>query len=89
MVYLNSASRSRHSGSLINQSQGGGDKKAGLPYQIGREYYTSILLHSSDPVNGSCCTLKDRMTMRFTPSKFVARPIGGYVGVAQGYYGKF
>ena len=89
MVYLNSASRSRNTGSLINQSQGGGDKKAGLPYQIGREYYTSILLHSSDPVNGSCCTLKDRMTMRFTPSRFVARPIGSYVGVAHGYYGKF
>jgi hypothetical protein len=42
MVYLNSASRSRNVGSLINQPSGGGDKKAGFPYQIGRDTWTSI-----------------------------------------------
>ena len=89
MVYLNSSTKSRNAGSLVTQNQGGGNSKMGFPHQIGREYYTSIFFHSTDPVNKSCCTLKDNMTMKFTPSRFVARPIGGYVGVAQGYYGKF
>ena len=89
MVYLNSSSRSRNAGSLVNRTQGGGDKKAGLPYQIGRESYTSVIMNSTDPVYGSCCTLKNYMTMKFTPSKFKPRPVGVSVNVARGYYGKF
>lgn len=89
MVYLNSSSRSRNAGSLITQSQGGGDKKAGLPYQVGRESYTSVIMHNTDPVHGSCCTLKNRMDMKFTPGRFQPRPVGGSVTIAQGYYGKF
>ena len=30
--------------SLTNKNQGGGPDKAGLPYQIGRESYTSVLM---------------------------------------------
>ena len=38
----NSAKRSRFYAQTINQNQGGGDKKAGFAYQIGRNYMTSI-----------------------------------------------
>jgi len=89
MVYLNSSSRYRNAGSLVNRSQGGGDKKAGFPYQIGRESYTSVLMHTSDPVHGSCCTLKSYMTMPLRSTRFQPRPVGASVNVARGYYGKF
>ena len=88
MVYLNSSSRSRNAGSLVNQSQGGGNKKAGFPYQIGRESYTSVIMNSTNPVYGSCCTLKSYMTMPFTTTRFQPRPVGASVNVARGYYGK-
>ena len=38
----NSAKAARYSGSTTNQEQGGGDKKAGFPYIVGRSYLTSI-----------------------------------------------
>jgi len=86
MGLSNAASRARNYSVIINANQGGGNKKAGLPYQIGRETWSSIFLNSTDPVYGRCCTLKDQMTMKFTPSNYVARPIGGSVTVAQQNY---
>ena len=85
MGLSNAAKRARLYDLTINQPQGGGNKKAGLPYQIGRETWTSIFLHATDPVNGHCCTQKDQMTMKFTPSNYQARPTGPN-SVAQGYY---
>jgi hypothetical protein len=38
---------------------GGGDKKAGFPYQIGRSYGVSNRFNSTDPVHGHCCLLKN------------------------------
>lgn len=35
----NSSKKARYSGSTTNQNQGGGDKKAGLPYQVGRNWH--------------------------------------------------
>lgn len=85
MPLYNSATRSRNATSISNQNQGGGSKKAGLPYQIGRESYTSVIMGSTDIVNGHCCTLKSYMTMTFsTPSQ--SRPIGSNVTVARDYY---
>jgi len=86
MGLSDSAKRSRYYSQYINSNQGGGNKKSGLPSQIGRDSWTSIFLRSTDPVYGRCCTIKDQMTMRFTPSNYVARPIGGSVTVAQQYY---
>ena len=57
------------------QKQGGGEKKAGLPYQVGRESWTSIFLNSTDPITGRCCNLgKIGTTMVFTRNTI--RPIG-------------
>jgi hypothetical protein len=89
MVYLNSSSRSRNAGSLVNRNQGGGNKKMGFAYQVGRESYTSVIMNSTDPVNGSCCTLKSYMTMPLRSTRFFPRPVGGSVNIARGYYGKF
>lgn len=57
-----------------DQNQGGGEKKAGFPYQIGRESWASIFLHSTDPINGRCCNRgKIATTMVFTRN--TVRPI--------------
>jgi hypothetical protein len=86
MGLSNAATRARNYNSIINQNQGGGNKKAGLPYQIGREWHTSITLHSTDPVGGKCCTLKQQMTMKFTQSNYQARGVGVRPDVNPGYY---
>ena len=74
-----STSSSRYtlgSNAITDQSQGGGDKKSGFPYQIGRGYWSSIFFGSCDPVNGRCCTLAEvNKTMVFT--KNTIRPISG------------
>ena len=33
--------------SITNKKQGGGSKKAGLPYQVGRDSWASIMLHGT------------------------------------------
>ena len=85
MGLSNASKRGRNYSQTINQNQGGGSKKAGLPYQIGRESYTSVIMGNTDVVHGKCCTLKSYMTMPFTtPSQ--SSPIGGNVGIARDYY---
>ena len=85
MGLSNASKRARYYNLTVNQNQGGGSKKAGLPYQIGRGSYTSVIMNNTDVVNGHCCTLKSFMTMPFTtPNQ--SRPIGGNVGIARDYY---
>ena len=86
MGLSNAASKARNYSVIVNSNQGGGNKKAGLPHQIGRETWTSIFLRATDPVYGKCCTQKQQMTMKFTSSNYQARPIGGSVTVAQANY---
>jgi len=60
---------------ITDQPQGGGEKKAGFPYQIGRDSWASIFLHTVDPIYGRCCNGKKiATTMTFT--KNTVRPIG-------------
>jgi hypothetical protein len=62
--------------SIINQNQGGGDKKAGFPYQIGRDQWASIFFDTCNPLaSGGCCNLKN---LQFTklPLANISRPIG-------------
>ena len=71
MVLLNAAKRARMASSTINQDQGGGEIKAGLPYIIGRTASSSRAL---DPThNGGCCLYN--MTKNFTNAT-PSRPIG-------------
>ena len=86
MVLYNAATRARNTGSLINQPQGGGDKKAGFPHIIGRDSWVSIFHGATDPVHGHCCTLKRiNVDMPFKPIKS-NRPIWVRPGSAYGAY---
>ena len=71
-----SSSRAQMGSSVYTtQNQGGGSKKAGFPYQIGRETWSSIFFNSTDPVNGHCCTLT-KMQINLFPNASQSRPIG-------------
>jgi len=75
------------SNALTTQNQGGGDKKAGFPYQVGRSWQTSLVFASTVPlVPGRCCKLKDYKTLPISWSRGVrqSRPIG--FGVEQFQY---
>ena len=52
MVLLNSAKRSRNAAQIVNQNQGGGPKKAGTPYQVGRTWWSSIHIGDAPMTNG-------------------------------------
>ena len=72
----NASKKARYAGELVNQNQGGGNKKAGFPYQVGRDHWTSIFLATSDPVHGRCATLKClSKTLVFTN---LSRPVGSW-----------
>lgn len=84
MVLYNASKRSRRIASLITHNQGGGDKKAGFPYQIGRDSWTSMFFHSVDPINGRCCTLAEtNHTLTFTRN--VIRPTWARPGSFYGF----
>jgi len=73
-AWSNSNKAQMMSSALTDRNQGGGSKKAGFPYQIGRGQWSSIFIHSVDPINGRCCNLsKVGKTMNFT--KNIGRPI--------------
>jgi hypothetical protein len=76
MGLSNASSRARNYTSTANQNQGGGSKKAGFPGQVGRGWWTSIFLQSTDPISGHCCTAKDFATLKFTGTVNQSRPIG-------------
>lgn len=84
MVLLNASSRARNAGQTINQNQGGGNKKAGFPYQVGRDSWSSLFLRSTEPIYGNCCNLtKINTTFRFTRN--ISRPVGYRPGAAYGF----
>lgn len=74
------ASNHYRMGSNINTTihQGGGDKKAGLVYQVGRTQWTNIALGTNNsfawPSRARCCTASDMARMTFTAN--ISRPIG-------------
>jgi hypothetical protein len=71
---------------LTDINQGGGEKKAGFPYQIGREWYTSVIMNNCNPIKGrSCCTLKSYNTLLF-PLASQTRPIGSRYSIAGSYW---
>ena len=58
-----------------SQQQGGGSKKAGFAYQVGRESWSNIFINGSAPVlsNGGCCSLR---TLQFTKNPKVSQSRG-------------
>ena len=57
------------SNARTDRNQGGGNKKAGFPFMIGRDSWTSIAYGSCDPIYGNCCNLKKMSTLSFTNRK--------------------
>ena len=48
------------------KNQGGGDKKAGFPYIIGRSSWSSLFIHAVEPIHGKCCKRSDVFAMKYT-----------------------
>jgi len=80
MGLSNAASRARNYDLTINKNQGGGNKKAGFPYQIGRTSWTPIFLQCNN-YGVRCCKLS---TLQFTvnPNVRQSRPTGSNVETA-------
>ena len=68
MVLLNSAKRSRNAAQIVNQNQGGGPKKAGTPYQVGRTWWSSIHIGDAPMTNGKFRKGLLKMQMTGTPT---------------------
>jgi hypothetical protein len=85
-MVLSTTKKTASVSSIVNQNQGGGHKKSGLPYQIGRNSWASIYIGSVDPVNGRCCSLKQIMTMNFTPSRNLIPNVGNSALIARGRF---
>lgn len=80
MGLSNAASRARNYDQTINRNQGGGDKKAGFPYQVGRSAWSAIYL-GCDSYQTRCCTLR-QLQITVNPRVRSSRPIGGSVTTA-------
>ena len=72
------------SNAITDQNQGGGSKKAGFPYIIGRGWRTNIAFNSNNVVN--CQPLKTYQTLCFTSPVNQSRPIGSSITAARGYW---
>jgi hypothetical protein len=74
-MVLSTTKRTSSRASATNQNQGGGNKKAGLWPQIGRESYTSVVMGvTTGLLNGRCAPCS--MTMNLGPLASRSRPIG-------------
>ena len=78
MGLSNAASRARNYGQIINQKQGGGDKKAGFPYQVGRTMWSTIYM-GTDRIN-NCCGLS-ALKITKNPNVRISRPMGSTINV--------
>ena len=79
MGLANAASRARNYDQTINRNQGGGDKKAGFPYQVGRISWTAIAL-GTDSLQRRCCSLR-QLQITANPNVRQSRPTGSTVNV--------
>ena len=76
MGLSNASARARNYTRTANRNQGGGNKKAGFPGQVGRDSWTSIFLQSTDPISGYCCSKSDLSKLRYTGKVKPTRPVG-------------
>ena len=80
MGLSNAAKRARNYGQTINQNQGGGDKKAGFPYQVGRTMWSAVALGTIAPPgpNSRCCSLQF-LRLPLVSRVRQSRPTGGLI----------
>jgi hypothetical protein len=72
MGLSNGSSRARNYGQTINRSQGGGNKKAGLPFQIGRTTWDSVFMRSEKQSLA-------RLQITKNPNVRASRPMGSTI----------
>lgn len=78
MGLSNGSSKARNYTQTINQNQGGGNKKAGLPPQVGKTQWSYIEMQYSA---GKCpVTISNYSVMRY-PQSCISRPIGHMVNL--------
>jgi hypothetical protein len=77
MVLLNASSKARNAARIITQNQGGGSKKAGFPYMIGRGSWSNIYLGPTPGTSRSvtCCKRID-LTIPINSRTTVPRNLG-------------
>jgi hypothetical protein len=63
-----------HSNALTVQNQGGGEKKAGFPYIVGRTSWTNIYF-GQKPQTGNCCK-KSSLARTLIFTRNTVRPVG-------------
>lgn len=76
MGLSNAASRARNYNQTINSDQGGGNKKAGFPYIVGRNAWSNIYLGTNTV--GNCCSL-NRLKITANPRVRQSRPMGSSI----------
>ena len=74
MVLSNAPKKVTYMSSLVNQNQGGGSKKAGFPYIVGRTSWSVIYLQSN--CKGNTCTLNNLRKNSLVYTVNQSRPIG-------------
>jgi hypothetical protein len=81
-----SSSNHNKMGSNVNTTgkQGGGNMKAGFPYQIGRTQWTNVFM-GLEMQSGQCCTLTKTNDTIFKIAH-QSRPIGSNSNVARSYW---
>jgi len=84
MGLSNAASRARNYDQLINRPQGGGNKKAGFPYQVGRTMWSTIHMGTGNVNN--CCSLS-ALKVTKNPNVRVSRPMGSPITAAYWHNG--
>ena len=69
---MNGSNRARNMSSIVNQPTGGGNKKAGKPFMVGRSAWTSVIfnIHSID------VPLSNLQTNRFKKFPNMNLPVG-------------
>ena len=77
--YFSSSNKNRMgSNAYTDVNQGGGVKKAGFPFMVGRGSWTSIAFDTCNPKNENykCCDLTKMNTLRFTAKVSPSRGVG-------------
>ena len=82
MVY-SQTKRTASIASITNKNQGGGSKKAGLPYLVGRDSWTSIALHGTKQYLDSST---EGLQFTMNPKVRQSRPVGMTPGAGRSYF---
>jgi len=82
MVY-SQTKRTASIASITNKNQGGGSKKAGFPYLVGRDSWTSIALHGTKQYLDES---KEGLQFTMNPKVRQSRPVGMTPSAGRSYF---